>query len=315
MNLHEDSEMFNDLATLTSEWRNIPVTSIKRDYLIVMILEQLSDSKYVDKCVFKGGTSLSKCYPGTINRFSEDIDLTYLNKTDESKKNIERSIKDIEKKLSSGLCMEKVESERSQQAKSSYVWINGIGEHDKVKLEIASSIRPEPYKKMELKTYIHEFLEEQKLLDDIKKYELTPIEVNVLDITRTFVDKVLAVKRHAFNGNLDIKVRHIYDVVCLFEHEDIKALFVNKAELKELLDKTKKTDQFYIKKRKLHEKYIPDSPYNFDEWKEKFDSHKIRSNYESLHEELLYTNEIQQFDKAIKIFEEISSLFQEIEGN
>ena len=315
MNLHKDSEMFNDLATLTSNWRNIPVTSIKRDYLIVMILERLSACEYVDKCVFKGGTSLSKCYPGTINRFSEDIDLTYLKKENETKKEIERSIKDIENKLSSGLCMEKIDQERSQQAKSSNVWIEEIGKYDKVKLEIASSIRPEPYKKMELKTYIHEFLEDQKQLDYIKKYKLTPIEVNVLDITRTFVDKVLAVKRHAYNGKLDIKVRHIYDVVCLFEHKDIKALFDNKSVLKELLDKTKKTDLFYIEKRKLHEEYVPDSQYNFDEWKEKFDSRKIRSNYESLHKELLYTNEIQQFDKAIEIFHKISSLFQEVEEN
>ena len=43
-------------------------------------------SEYADKCVFKGGTSLSKCYPGSIQRFSEDIDLTYIPDDATSKK-------------------------------------------------------------------------------------------------------------------------------------------------------------------------------------------------------------------------------------
>ena len=41
-----------------------------------LLLKNLADSEYAEKCVFKGGTSLSKCYPGSIERFSEDIDLT-----------------------------------------------------------------------------------------------------------------------------------------------------------------------------------------------------------------------------------------------
>ena len=43
-----------------------------------MMLKALADSPYAEQCVFKGGTSLSKCYPGSIDRFSEDIDLTFL---------------------------------------------------------------------------------------------------------------------------------------------------------------------------------------------------------------------------------------------
>lgn len=43
-----------------------------------MKLQKLEQSEYADQCVFKGGTSLSKCCPGSIERFSEDIDLTFL---------------------------------------------------------------------------------------------------------------------------------------------------------------------------------------------------------------------------------------------
>ena len=47
---------------------------IEKDYYVTQILKILSKSKY--NFVFKGGTSLSKAF-GTINRFSEDIDVTF----------------------------------------------------------------------------------------------------------------------------------------------------------------------------------------------------------------------------------------------
>lgn len=48
---------------------------IEKDYWVSFVLNYLfSKSKYKDKLVFKGGTSLSKCF-NLIERFSEDIDL------------------------------------------------------------------------------------------------------------------------------------------------------------------------------------------------------------------------------------------------
>ncbi|MBK5262824.1 MAG: nucleotidyl transferase AbiEii/AbiGii toxin family protein, partial [Peptostreptococcaceae bacterium] len=45
--------------------------AIKKDYFIVKILKNIQDNGFLDNCIFKGGTSLSKCYPNSINRFSE----------------------------------------------------------------------------------------------------------------------------------------------------------------------------------------------------------------------------------------------------
>ena len=78
MKLHEYPSEFSDLTELTAEYIGIPSSAVKRDYYIVMMLQKLERSCYADTCIFKGGTSLSKCYPGSIERFSEDIDLTYL---------------------------------------------------------------------------------------------------------------------------------------------------------------------------------------------------------------------------------------------
>jgi predicted nucleotidyltransferase component of viral defense system len=52
--------------------------------------------------VFKGGTSLSKCFK-VINRFSEDLDLSYYNgnnnPTESMRKRLNKSIVDISSKL------------------------------------------------------------------------------------------------------------------------------------------------------------------------------------------------------------------------
>ena len=74
MNLYDNKEIFNQLTSVVALQKGIPEEAVRRDYLIISILYKLSISDYKDLCVFKGGTSLSKCY-GVISRFSEDIDL------------------------------------------------------------------------------------------------------------------------------------------------------------------------------------------------------------------------------------------------
>ena len=78
MKLHEYQEEFRQLITIVAADMHLPESAIERDYFIVLLLKNLADSEYAEQCVFKGGTSLSKCYPGSIERFSEDIDLTFL---------------------------------------------------------------------------------------------------------------------------------------------------------------------------------------------------------------------------------------------
>lgn len=53
---------------------NINVQAIEKDWWVTLVLKALFNSKYKEHFVFKGGTSLSKCW-NLIERFSEDIDL------------------------------------------------------------------------------------------------------------------------------------------------------------------------------------------------------------------------------------------------
>ena len=306
MKLHEFPSEFRDLISIVAKDKHLPESAIERDYYIVLLLKNLADSEYIEKCVFKGGTSLSKCYPGSIERFSEDIDLTFLG-MDENDKTCDKAIKRIEKIMTVGAFTDKINEERSNRSKSMYVWFGD--KSNRVKLEIGSSVRPDPYSKKTLKTYIQEFLEQHNGTEDVIKYELEEITLNVLNIERTFVDKLMSVKRHAICGSIEKKVRHIYDVVRLFSLPQVKEFIEDKAELKRLIAITKQTDSYYLEKRNISQEYDPNGAYDFESWSCYLDE-QVRSVYENLHKELLYTDEQQNFDDALATFSEISNVLK-----
>ena len=107
MNLHEHKKDFNELVSVVAVKMNLPESAIVRDYFIVLLLNNLANSEYASQCVFKGGTSLSKCYPGSIERFSEDIDLTFLG-MDKEDNYCDKTIKKIERIITTGFITQKI---------------------------------------------------------------------------------------------------------------------------------------------------------------------------------------------------------------
>ena len=309
MNLHTNKEDFEDLCMLTSEYIAIPEDAVKRDYYIAMLLQNLQNSNFAGECVFKGGTSLSKCYPQSINRYWEDIDLTFIRKEELSNNQYSKTLKKIEKIISGNAKSQKIEDERSDRSKSSYVWFE---ENSRVKLEIGSSVMPDPYEERTLKTYIQEFLEYKEMINEVREYELEEVKVNVLKIERTFLDKIFSVKRHTIDGNITEKVRHIYDVTQLYKMKEIKDFSSDKESLKKLVKKIKETDSFYLEKRNKQSLYNPLEKYNFNLWKKDL-TEDAKRRYESLHENLVYGNEQQYFEEAMETFESIGSLFEGID--
>ena len=308
MQLHRYPNDFRDLISIVADRMGLPESAIERDYYIVYLLKNLADSEYAEQCVFKGGTSLSKCYPGSIERFSEDIDLTFLG-MELSDKDCDRAIKRIETVMTAGADTEKIAAERSNRSKSMYVWFGNT--ENKIKLEIGSSVRPDPYSAKTVRSYIHEYLETNGFSEAIDRYELSAVTINVLDITRTFVDKLMSVKRHAICGTLDGKVRHIYDIRRLYGLPEIRAFLSDREELKRLMQVTKETDSFYLTRRGVGDRYDPRGPYDFPAWKP-YLTDRTRTNYESLHKTLLYTSEKQSFEDALKALEEIDSILRDI---
>jgi len=63
------------LFRATAELMQFHPVNIEKDFWVCWLLKQLySIPEFEDMFVFKGGTSLSKCFD-LIHRFSEDIDL------------------------------------------------------------------------------------------------------------------------------------------------------------------------------------------------------------------------------------------------
>ena len=70
--LHKDRENFEQVILKVSEDTGIDASIIEKDYYVTLFLKRIVE--VLPNIIFKGGTSLSKCYK-LIKRFSEDIDL------------------------------------------------------------------------------------------------------------------------------------------------------------------------------------------------------------------------------------------------
>ena len=70
----ENRELFRDAILLASQKLEVGEDIVEKDYYVTLILKKLCAIKY--PVVFKGGTSLSKAFQA-IDRFSEDIDITF----------------------------------------------------------------------------------------------------------------------------------------------------------------------------------------------------------------------------------------------
>ncbi|WP_188758858.1 nucleotidyl transferase AbiEii/AbiGii toxin family protein, partial [Allosediminivita pacifica] len=70
------SEDRKEALAVSADRSGRPAHLLEKDVWVVWALQTLFRSKLGEHLVFKGGTSLSKAYD-VIQRFSEDVDLTY----------------------------------------------------------------------------------------------------------------------------------------------------------------------------------------------------------------------------------------------
>lgn len=90
MKLHLNKELFLETIESLSTKTSIAMDIIEKDYYVCLILEDLAKKQSKLKAYFKGGTAIYKILD-TMNRFSEDIDLTVKVLPEESKtRNIKR---------------------------------------------------------------------------------------------------------------------------------------------------------------------------------------------------------------------------------
>lgn len=197
MYLHKDVELFTELIKVTSNDSGIPEEYIEKDYFVSLLLKNIV--KEQPNIVFKGGTSLSKCY-GLINRFSEDIDINLkidfkaTNRDKEALKNaIIRAIEISEMGL---INPEEIRTRRDfNKYEVEYSTVQGTGDIIRPHLLVESylSLKSFPCERKLVNNYILEFLIKENELELIKQYDLEPFEVDVQSLNRTFIDKLLAI--------------------------------------------------------------------------------------------------------------------------
>lgn len=307
MILNDNKELFDELSLVTSQWKGIPVDAIVKDFFIVELLSNLSESEFKDITLFKGGTSLSKCYGGVINRFSEDIDLTFLPKESMGSSSRRKALKKLSNAIAAGFSnIKTTNSGDKNRTTEVYFDSDNISNENenKIKLEIGSVVNYRLEEKQFVKSYIHEYLENINREDIIKKYNMKAIELHVLPIEITFLEKLYAIKTHTYLGTIDKQIRHLYDIAQLFKTQRIKE-FLNNTELyQQLIIKVKEQSSAYSKKRGIDLNYDLNEPYDFKNWKHML-SKDYKKDYDAFYKSMVYSKQVVTFEEAINILNEI----------
>ncbi|NQY79519.1 MAG: nucleotidyl transferase AbiEii/AbiGii toxin family protein [Candidatus Caenarcaniphilales bacterium] len=307
MNLHGDQKLFSQSIRAASQLLNIREEFIEKDYWITDTLAKLSSSKYLDQVVFKGGTSLTKAHK-LIKRFSEDIDLAIIHDDSKAGNQVKNLIRSVEKTITVDLKITNTDlaSKGSRFRKTYYQYPSLYPSHgNNLIIEINSFANPFPYSRVEIASFIYDFLIEKQELEMIKDYKLKPISINVLDINQTMLEKLVSLFRTSFEidllKNISRKIRHFYDLYYLLSSKQGKA-FTKSDKFKSALDELW-----------LHDKMLFDEPKGWQDYSyldspiiQDFDSiwSKIAKVYKTEMSALAFA-EIPKEDEVFQLFKQL----------
>lgn len=226
MYLHNDKELFGDIIALTAEKMGQAQDIIEKDYYVTIILKELSLCDY--PICFKGGTSLSKAF-GVIDRFSEDIDITFTEYLGKSRrKNLKYDIlKSIADKLGFTIAnWDSIESNKDYNhydfAYSSIVDNPFLTTY--VKLETALMSYAFPTEERMIGNYIYTALKDDEP-ELIGEYNLLPFPMQVQSLERTLIDKLFALCDYYIQNKAARNSRHLYDIYKLGQQVSVNNNF------------------------------------------------------------------------------------------
>ena len=242
--LHNDRETFEQVILKVVSETGIEPSIIEKDYYVTLFLKKIVELQ--PNIIFKGGTSLSKCYK-VINRFSEDIDLnidTQSKPTEGQRKKLKENIVSIIDEF--GFTLDNADNVRSRRNYNRYIIdyptvfsSNFLKEH--LIIETAVYIKAYPCERLQATSIIYDYLKQNGYEDLIQKYGLEPFELNVQTASRTLIDKLYALGDYYLSDAVQEHSRHIYDI---FKLSDIVSLDANLKQLvSEVFDERKPHEQ------------------------------------------------------------------------
>ena len=184
---------------------------------MTIVLKSLSEK--LKDMVFKGGTSLTKCYQ-LLDRFSEDIDISYTAESgipgEAKKRQLKRAV--VAAMVELNFPITNIEDTRSRRHyncyRAAYPSIydqSGILKPELV-VETYVALLPFPTTKQMVDNYIYRFLKKINRLDLAETYNLMPFAITTQTIERTLVDKVFALCDYYMQGETERHSRHLYDI-------------------------------------------------------------------------------------------------------
>ncbi|MCI7130477.1 MAG: nucleotidyl transferase AbiEii/AbiGii toxin family protein [Lachnospiraceae bacterium] len=217
MNLHHDREAFEELIVGAANELAIPTNVIEKDYYVTITLKALSEK--LDDMVFKGGTSLTKCYQ-LLDRFSEAIDISYTAESgtpgDARKRRLKKAVVATMEEF--GFPITNLEMTRSRRHYNCYraaypsMYVQSNILKPELVVETYVALLPFPTTKRMVDNYIYRFLNKINRLDLAETYGLMPFEITTQTIERILADKVFALCDYYMQGEIERHSRHLYDI-------------------------------------------------------------------------------------------------------
>ena len=223
MNLHHDHEAFSELIIAASNELHIPLGIIEKDYYVTLALRELASR--VKGMVFKGGTSLTKCYQ-ILERFSEDIDISYAASEGVPGESRKRQLKKavVSSIESMGFSIANLEETRSRRSYNCYrasyssIYSPLLELKPELVIETYIALLPFPIVNRMVDNYIYRFLKMMEQEDLAEEFDLMPFEITTQAIERTLIDKVFALCDYYLSDKVDRHSRHLYDIYKIMEY-------------------------------------------------------------------------------------------------
>lgn len=236
MKLHQNELLFKDAILATSQQLGIREIYVEKDYWVTYALFHIYTNEIGKETIFKGGTSLSKCFQ-LIERFSEDIDLVIKRNNSDTGNQLKRKLKQISTSVSRELpeieingITNKVGMIRKTAHTYSRMFTGNFGQvRDIIIIESSWLGSFEPYTTKSVNSFIYQMLLENNQQSIIETYQLGPFEVTVMDPKRTLCEKIMSLVRFSNTQNpisdLKNKIRHAYDLHLILRDVSMRSFF------------------------------------------------------------------------------------------
>ena len=247
MKLHQDKNAFRVLLEQIHGRTGYRTDVLEKDYYVVLMLKELAEKQEAGlPAYFKGGTALYKALK-TINRFSEDIDLSVDTREctrSQNDRRLEQAAKryvSLDRDASAGRTnRSEVISIFTYDPVTAYDVSDALQRFGKLKIEATSFTISEPTERLVIAPMLYDLAteNEQNILREM--YDVSPFPIMTITMERIFIDKLFAAEAYMRRSDDPQKAfeaaKHIYDLAVMVNQLKVEMLLSDESQMKKLLD-------------------------------------------------------------------------------